>query len=342
MLSLAFLLTSCYLYAAPRKAVSFINPLAPTVLGGGAIIGGYEMPIENLKDFLSSLELWQQVVAGIIVLVIGAIGTLVIRKIFRKPRPPELLSPPPPTVPPSQVITRPEAKEQYFFGPGSNVTIYNYQDGVAESPKENVRKLFEEGRQSAQGGDYKGAIEHFSKILDMEDDPEKRGALYIQIGNSFYSLRQYVKAHEFYAKALNEAEKAGDTEGKGAALGAIANTYMMRPASDASRRGENVRTAVEFYSQALSIFPKDAFPIQFAMTQNNLGNAYTDLPSATTEERAANVRKAIACYQAALDIYRKDEYPVDFAMTQNNLGNALKALPSSSGRRAGHKCSQGD
>jgi len=45
---------------------------------------------------------------------------------------------------------------------------------------------------------------------------------------------------------------------------------------------------------------KDAFPMQYAMTQNNLGNAYRTL--AEVEEKAKNCRAAIDAYEEALKI----------------------------------------
>ena len=50
----------------------------------------------------------------------------------------------------------------------------------------------------------------------------------------------------------------------------------------------------------LQVSTREAFPVDWAMTQNNLGNAYSDLPAG---DRAANLKQAIACYQAALQVF---------------------------------------
>ena len=213
----------------------------------------------------------------------------------------------------------------------------DYQDGVSESPVPKVRELFEVGREHVKKGEFREAIGVFEACLGFEKDNEKRGAIYIQTGNCYYRLRRYQEAGRFYSDGLEEAQKAGDIEGQGSALGSIANTFMLRPAADGATRGNNVREAVKCYKKALKFFSRDEYPVDYATTQNNLGNAYTDLPSATAEERAKNVRSAIACFKAALEIYAKDEYPVDYAMTQNNLANAYTDLLSATAdERAGN------
>ncbi|MEW6202462.1 MAG: tetratricopeptide repeat protein, partial [bacterium] len=214
--------------------------------------------------------------------------------------------------------------------PGDVVTIqkYDYQDGVPDSPVRTVRDSFQKARDHLARDDFHSAIKYFKEAIESETDPERKGALHLQIGNALYTLRLYDKAMDSYTTALKYAKQGGDLEGEASALGSIANTYLDKPASDVTERGENVRTAVKNYIEALKIFTVKNYTVQYAMTQNNLGTAYTYLPSATPEERAENVRKAIACYKAALEIRKKDEYPVDFAMTQNNLGTAYTDLPS--------------
>ena len=58
----------------------------------------------------------------------------------------------------------------------------------------------------------------------------------------------------------------------------------------------NGRRAIASYEEALAVYRKDEYPVDYAMTQSNLGNALMYLPSATAQERAQNVRRAVACY----------------------------------------------
>ncbi|MCJ7728981.1 MAG: tetratricopeptide repeat protein, partial [Sedimentisphaerales bacterium] len=218
--------------------------------------------------------------------------------------------------------------ERVESGATVNINVIDYQDGVSQSAKSEVRALFQKARTHYANRELQEAIEDFARCLDLEKDSKKRGAINVQIGNCFYEQQMYLKSAEFYAAGLRESRKAKDLQGEASNLVGIANTYMDRPASSGEARGDNIRKAVEHYTDALKVFNKDEYPVDYATTQNNLGNAYMNLPSATPEEHAKNVRSAIDCYHRALEIYKKDEYPVQYATTQNNLGNTYTNLPS--------------
>ncbi|MEI2577837.1 tetratricopeptide repeat protein [Scytonema sp. PRP1] len=84
-------------------------------------------------------------------------------------------------------------------------------------------------------------------------------------------------------------------------------------------RAENLEIAITGYEIALTVFTRERFPIDWAMTQNNLGLAYGDR---IRGERAENLEVAIECYTQALQERTRDRFPIDWAMTQNNLGIA--------------------
>jgi len=81
----------------------------------------------------------------------------------------------------------------------------------------------------------------------------------------------------------------------------------------------NLEIAIAGYGIALTVFTRERFPQQWAMTQNNLGIAYSDR---IRGEKAENLEEAIACYREALKEYTRERFPQDWAMTQNNLGAA--------------------
>ena len=273
------------------------------------------MSFEEVKKFFRDLELWKQVVAGVLIAII--IGFAAFFKWIFKGE-----GQPPPDAPIKVVNITAEP------GATINITVIDYQNGLNQTAIPEVKSLFEKGRAHYINKEFHEAIDKFKACLKLEKGHEKLGALNLQIANCYYELRSYLRAAEFYAAGLREARKANDVEGEASNLLNIANTYLLRPASNAQKRGRNVLKAVEHYGKALQIFLKDEYPVQYATTQNNLGTAYKALPAATPEQRAENVRKAVECYQAALEIYKKDEYPVQYATTQNNLGTAYKALPA--------------
>jgi tetratricopeptide (TPR) repeat protein len=82
--------------------------------------------------------------------------------------------------------------------------------------------------------------------------------------------------------------------------------------------------AITAYEEALTIYTKDAFPMQYAVAQNNLGKAYRTL--AEVQDKAKNCRAAITAHEEALTISTKDAFPMQYAATHYNLGNAYRTL----------------
>ena len=310
------------------------------------------MPPHNFTDLFTVLSLWEKILAGIIAGLTVAFILWIVRSLFRWVKPGDTTSQAKREIKVGtaeksalQIADGDNASQEQNIdksytqgggihigdiGPGATVTInvIDYQDGISKSPKSKVRDFFDKARAHFTKKEFDEAIRDFTHCLDIEQDSEKRGALNLQIGNCFYEKRMFLKAAEFYASGLIESRKVNDSQGEVSNLVGIANTYLLRPASSGKARGDNVRKAIEHCKNALIVFKKDEYPVDYAMTQNNLGNAYMYLPSATSEERAKNVRAAIDCCRAALEIYKKDEYPVQYATTQNNLGIAYRALPS--------------
>ncbi|MGK7958701.1 MAG: tetratricopeptide repeat protein [Crocosphaera sp.] len=84
-------------------------------------------------------------------------------------------------------------------------------------------------------------------------------------------------------------------------------------------RADNLEIAIKGYETVLEVYPRDAFPQDWAMTQNNLGTAYL---YRIRGEKADNLEEAIAAYERSLEVYTRDAFPQDWATTQNNLGTA--------------------
>jgi CHAT domain-containing protein len=84
-------------------------------------------------------------------------------------------------------------------------------------------------------------------------------------------------------------------------------------------RASNIEIAITGYQIVLSVFTREAFPVDWARTQNNLGTAYRDR---IMGDKVENLERAIAAFQAALSVSLRSSFPVDWARTQNNLGTA--------------------
>jgi len=90
-------------------------------------------------------------------------------------------------------------------------------------------------------------------------------------------------------------------------------------------KSANVNKAIVAYQAALTVYTKEAHPVDWATTQNNLASAWWELP---TGDKAENIKRAIAACEAALSVFKKEAHPSEWAMTQNNLGAAWSDLPT--------------
>ncbi|KOP26270.1 hypothetical protein AMR41_11260, partial [Hapalosiphon sp. MRB220] len=96
----------------------------------------------------------------------------------------------------------------------------------------------------------------------------------------------------------------------------LSNSISEFPLGD---KASNMEIAITGYETALTVYTREAFPQDWAMTQNNLGTAYGDR---ILGERANNLESAIAAFESALEVRTREAFPQDWATTQNNLGIA--------------------
>ena len=113
-----------------------------------------------------------------------------------------------------------------------------------------------------------------------------------------------------------EEAKLDEAESLAAVIVLFSNRIQQFPLGD---KASKIEIAITGYGIALSVYTRDAFPENWAMTQNNLANAYLHR---IRGERAENLETAIACCQQALKVRTFEAFPENWAMTQNNLANA--------------------
>jgi hypothetical protein len=116
---------------------------------------------------------------------------------------------------------------------------------------------------------------------------------------------------------LGEA-KADEVEYLAAVIVEFSNLIQQFPLGS---KASNMEIAITGYEVALTVYTREALPIDWAMTQNNLGLAYSDR---IRGDRADNIENAIAAFTAALTVRTREALPIDWAMTQNNLANAYR------------------
>lgn len=162
---------------------------------------------------------------------------------------------------------------------------------------------------------YNEAIDNLKRALKYipADNPELEGTIYNNLGSAYYNKGEYVKAIDYYQKALVIDKKYhGEEHPK------IAIRYS-NLGSAYNSKGEYDK-AIEYYQKALAIDKKfygEEHP-EIATRYNNLGSAYVS---------KGEYDKAIEYFEKALTIdkkYHGEEHP-DIAIDYNNLGAAYNS-----------------
>ncbi|MEG4144363.1 tetratricopeptide repeat protein, partial [Microcoleus sp. Pol12B5] len=165
------------------------------------------------------------------------------------------------------------------------------------------------------------AIHFFDKSLALQEKlnlPQAQSDTLLQLGDIYRDLGLWERVFDPYQQSLEIARNLKDRLREAAALGRLGDIYQQYPQGD---RASNLERAIAFYTAALTVYTREAFPQDWAMTQNNLGVAYSNR---IRGEKAENIEMAIGYFTAALTVYTREAFPQDWAMTQNNLGEAYR------------------
>ncbi|MFN5067057.1 MAG: CHAT domain-containing protein [Aphanizomenon sp.] len=124
----------------------------------------------------------------------------------------------------------------------------------------------------------------------------------------------FVKLLQLWAtKTLEEAEP----DAKQFLAGVIGNFSNLIQQFPLGNKPDNVEIAITGYEQALEVYTRTDFPVEWATTQNNLGTAYRER---IRGDKADNLENAIAAYEQALEVRTRTDFPVENAQTLFNLG----------------------
>lgn len=83
--------------------------------------------------------------------------------------------------------------------------------------------------------------------------------------------------------------------------------------------GENLAKAIDAYEAALTVYTKDAHPVDWAMTQNNLAIALAALAELPGQDACGLLIRSIAASKGALTVYTAKAFPREHASTTKNL-----------------------
>ncbi len=170
-------------------------------------------------------------------------------------------------------------------------------DGWKQSHKSltiSARSLFEQGRQSVQQGDLKGAIASFKEAIHLQPDYI---AAYNQLGNAFQGLGQMEQAIAAYQKLLAINPNVAQAHCN---LGAI---WQMQGKTE---------DAIAAYQRAIQLKP------DFALPHLNLGRLYANQQSWL---------EAAQCLQQAIQLQPDSVAPYnDLSNVLRQLGETQKAI----------------
>lgn len=147
------------------------------------------------------------------------------------------------------------------------------------------------------------------------------GALYAKAAEAYQLKLDFLTAARNYREAYAEVEKwdaAAALDYKRSEAKALFDQGKQRGDEDALHK------AVDVYTEALALSPRDKASSDWAKTQTNLGNALWAFGREYGD--VARLEGAIAAYRAALEVFSRAEAPQDWAMIQGNMGNALQTL----------------
>lgn len=97
--------------------------------------------------------------------------------------------------------------------------------------------------------------------------------------------------------------------------------------NDAGKRRAYLRRAIEAFSAALRLRPRDSKPLEWAMTTQNMAVTLLEAANATPgKDGLVLLQRADQLLHDTLSVRRRDTTPFDWALTQENLAIVAKAM----------------
>lgn len=85
-----------------------------------------------------------------------------------------------------------------------------------------------------------------------------------------------------------------------------------------------LQNAVAAYEDCLSVFTRESFPLEWALTQQALGTVLIQRVVEVKRDAAEGLTRAQAAYDQALQVLSRSEHPVAWATIQANLGEVVR------------------
>ncbi|MCD4773371.1 MAG: tetratricopeptide repeat protein [Bacteroidales bacterium] len=146
------------------------------------------------------------------------------------------------------------------------------------------------------------------EILEVQNKQKEISDILNNIGLSYYSVSNYVKAIDYFIRSLKIKEEIGDKKSIAKSLNNIGVVYKIFG---------NYSKAIDYLKQSLVIKEEINDKLGFAQTLNNIGVIYKDL---------GDFRHSLEYTREALEIYEILNNKDGIASAYNNIGIAFEGL----------------
>ncbi|KAM4696040.1 G-protein-signaling modulator 1 [Rhinophrynus dorsalis] len=197
-----------------------------------------------------------------------------------------------------------------------------------------------EGERLCKAGDFKAGAAFFEAAVQVgTEDLKTLSAIYSQLGNAYFYLKEYSKALEYHKHDLTLARSIGDRIGEAKASGNLGNTLKILGQYDeaivccqrhldiSQEQGDKVGEARALYN-AGNVFHARGKQLSWSMPQ---------IPGDLSEEVKETLQKATEYYQRNLALVKELGDRAAQGRAYGNLGNTHYLLGNFSEAIAFHK-----
>ncbi|KFV03788.1 G-protein-signaling modulator 1, partial [Pterocles gutturalis] len=197
-----------------------------------------------------------------------------------------------------------------------------------------------EGERLCKAGDFKAGAAFFEAAVQVgTEDLKTLSAIYSQLGNAYFYLKEYSKALEYHKHDLTLARTIGDRIGEAKASGNLGNTLKILGQFD---------EAVVCCQRHLDISQEQGDKVGEARALYNIGNVYhakgkhlswnmAQDPGYLTQEVKETLQKASEYYERNLSLVKELGDRAAQGRAYGNLGNTQYLLGNFSEAIAFHK-----
>ncbi|XP_066057046.1 G-protein-signaling modulator 1 isoform X4 [Chamaea fasciata] len=236
--------------------------------------------------------------------------------------------------------TRAEISDAAPLSPGDKVQVWCPHLSACPRMEASCLELALEGERLCKAGDFKAGAAFFEAAVQVgTEDLKTLSAIYSQLGNAYFYLKEYSKALLYHKHDLTLARTIGDRIGEAKASGNLGNTLKILGQFD---------EAVVCCQRHLDISREQGDKVGEARALYNIGNVYhakgkhlswntAQDPGCLPQEVKDTLQKASEYYERNLSLVKELGDRAAQGRAYGNLGNTQYLLGNFSEAIAFHK-----